>query len=191
MNDTINTNISMYSLRLAINTFFIALSLIFVIHTSVSAQDNAGITLIPATIEKPADPGQVLNEVLRVSNDSASEKEYFLYKKNIKGVEAGGVPVFADDIAEKTGYEIAEWIDFEGESIIVPAFSTVDVPVIIRVPDSATPGSHFGGIFVSAQPPRLRETGAAVGYEVVSIISIRINGDVVDSARIRQFSTDK
>jgi hypothetical protein len=43
---------------------------------------------------------------------------------------------------------------------------------------------------VSIEPPRLRQTGASVAYEVGSIISIRIHGDVVENARIRSFSTD-
>ncbi len=159
--------------------------------TRVYAQDNAGITLIPATIEKPANPGDVLNEVLVVTNESTEDKEYFIYKKDIKGVETGGVPIFAEEGTEKTGYEITEWIAIPTEPIKVPANSSFELPIVITVPDTATPGSHFGGIFISAEPPKLRETGAGVGYEVVSIISIRISGDVVDTARIRQFSTDK
>ncbi len=159
--------------------------------TFVHAQDYAGLTLIPATIEKPANPGDILNEVLVVTNESSSDGEYFVYKRNIKGVETGGVPIFADEEAEKTGYEITEWIAIPTEPIKVPANSSVELPILITIPDTATPGSHFGGIFISAEPPKLRETGAGVGYEVVSVISIRISGDVVDTARIRQFSTDK
>jgi len=170
---------------------FIFVASLFTGNTLVYAQDNAGITLVPATIEKPANPGDVLNEILKVTNESSVDREYFVYKKNIKGVETGGVPVFATEDSEKTGYEITEWIEIPTEPIKVPANSSVELPIVIRVPDTATPGSHFGGIFVSVEPPRLRETGAGVGFEVVSVISIRINGDVVDTARIRQFSTDK
>lgn len=155
------------------------------------AQDSAGIKVIPATIEEAADPGAVISQTLKITNESDSDKEYFIYKKNIKGVEDGGVPVFSDDEGEKTGYEITEWIEISTESIKVAAHQSVDLPVVINVPGTATPGSHFGGIFVSAEPPKLREIGAGVGYEVVSIVSIRISGDIIDTARIRSFSTDK
>ncbi len=157
----------------------------------VSAQQNAGITLVPATIEEPANPGDVLSETLTITNESNIEKEFFIYKKNIKGVEAGGVPLFAEEGAERTGYELSEWISISAESVLVPAFGSVELPVIITVPDSATPGSHFGGIFVSAEPPKLREIGAGVGYEVASVVSIRISGGINDTARIRSFATDK
>lgn len=159
--------------------------------SNVFAADNAGITLVPAMIEESADPGATLTKTLKITNDSTQDKEYYIYKKNIKGVEAGGVPLFAQDETEKTGYEMTEWIIIPTEPIKVAAGATVDLPVTINVPSSATPGSHFGGVFVSAEPPKLREIGAGVGYEVASIMSIRISGDIIDTARIRSLATDK
>jgi len=156
----------------------------------VFAQE-AGIKLVPATIEKLANPGDTIVEDLVVTNVSNEEKQFFIYKRNIKGVGDGGVPLFSADDTEQTGYEISEWISFQTEPIVVPARGEITFPVTIVVPGTATPGSHFGGIFVSAEPPKLRENGAGVGYEVASIVSIRISGDVIDNARIRSFSTGK
>lgn len=155
------------------------------------AQSGAGITLVPATIEERADPGSTISQTFKVTNESSEEKQYYIYKRDIKGVEGGGVPIFAEEGAERTGFELTEWIQLPAEQLIVPAYETRDLPVTINVPGNATPGSHFGGIFISAEPPKLRETGAGVGYEVASVVSIRINGDVLDLARIRSFSTDK
>lgn len=162
----------------------------FFVHTTF-AQDNAGITVIPASIERLASPGEIITETLKVTNESTEDKEYYIYKKNIKGVEDGGVPVFSEEGGEITGYEISEWIQIQAEPIRISAGQTVDLPFVVDIPVTATPGSHFGGIFVSAEPPKLREIGAGVGYEVVSIVSIRISGDVIDTARVRSFSTDQ
>jgi hypothetical protein len=169
---------------------FIVILCAFLFVTPVSAQES-GIKVIPATIEKPAKPGDVLNEVLEITNVSEEEKEYYIYKRNIKGVEEGGVPVFSLEGEEPTGYEISEWIEMQAEPIRLAPRTSLVFPITIRVPETASPGSHFGGIFVSVEPPRLREIGAGVGYEVASIISIRIDGDIIDDARIRSFSTDK
>lgn len=158
--------------------------------TSVHAQES-GIKLIPASIEERADPGQVLVREVKVTNVSDEDKEYYIYKRDIIGVEESGVPVFAEENTEKTGYEITEWIGFAGETILVKAGETVVLPITITVPENASPGSHFGGVFVSQEAPKLRQMGAGVGYEVATIISIRISGEVVDDARIRSFSTDK
>ncbi len=169
---------------------FLSLLVFFVSSDSVFAQ-GAGIRLVPATVETAADPGEIITEILTITNVSSEEKEYFLYKRDIKGVEEGGVPIFAEEGEEKTGYEVTEWIELQEEPIKLPAGGEFSFPLVIKVPESASPGSHFGGVFISAEPPKLREIGAGVGYEVASIISIRISGDIVDSARVRSFSTDK
>ena len=159
--------------------------------TPALAQTNAGVTVIPAFIEKPADPGVTLNEVLKVTNESDFEKLYYLYKKNITGVESGGVPIFAEEGVVSTEYEMSEWVELTIETVTVPAHERIEIPFTIRVPESASPGSHFAGVFVSEEPPRVRETGAGVGFEVASILIIKISGDIDDSARIRSFSTDR
>lgn len=171
--------------------FPIVLFFAFLNFDAAFAQDSAGVTLEPTTIEDRADPGTVITKTLIVKNESEIDKEFYVYVRNISGVEAGGVPIFAEDGIEKTGYEIADWVSIGSGTVAVPGGGSAEIPVTISVPESATPGSHFGGVFVSMEPPKFRETGASVGYQVVSVISILINGDVIDTARVRSFSTDK
>lgn len=163
---------------------------IYLAPTEVAAQ-GVGIKVTPAFIEELAEPGEVLEETLVIMNVNDEAKTFFLYRQDISGVEADGVPVFAEEGVEPTGYELSEWIIFDEQQIEVPANGEFRLPIRIEVPENASPGSHFGGIFVSAEPPRLREIGAGVGYEVASIMSIRISGDITDNARIRSFSTNK
>lgn len=171
--------------------FFCVLVFNFSPHKVEAQQLGAGIQIVPATIEDLAEPGETLDVELTITNLNSEDTQFFLYTREIKGVEDGGTPVFADPGAEVTGYEITEWIEFGTSSVVIPADSDFILPVRINVPVDATPGSHFGGIFVSREAPRLRQIGAGVGYEVAAIVSIRVAGDVVDDARIRSFSTDK
>ena len=166
--------------------------MLYGIPQSAHAQvEGAGIKLVPATIERLASPGETIKETVTITNESSEEKQFFLFTKNIKGVENGGVPVFADDNLEPTGYEMTEWVKLDFDSIDMEPHEVRSFPVVITVPENASPGSHFGGLFVSVEPPRLREIGAGVGYQVASIFSIRIKGDIIDEARIRSFSTNK
>jgi hypothetical protein len=171
---------------------FVALFFSFLIPLSiVSAQNTnlAGIGLSPATIENSANPGETQQHQVTVTNLSGSQQTYYLYMRDISGVTDGGTPIFADENAEKTGFELTQWLTLDkSEMLLAPGESTV-VTVSIAVPENATPGSHFGGIFVTTQAPKLRETGAAVSYEVADIISIRVAGDAVENAQIRSFST--
>lgn len=156
----------------------------------VLAQDvAAGIGLRPATVEENMEPGEVRDFVVTVSNLSAEERTYYLFKRNIVGVQAGGVPIFATDGLEPTGYELTEWIALNETELVMAPGEDRQVNFTMAVPEDASPGSHFGAIFVSLDPPRLRQTGAAVGYDVANIITIRVAGEVDESATIRQFST--
>lgn len=156
------------------------------------AQNNkaAGIGLTPATIEGPAIPGETQTHDVQVTNLSGVRQTYYLFTKDISGVSDGGVPVFADESAEKTGYELSSWVTLDVPEITLDPGEAKSITVTIAVPQDATPGSHFGGVFVSMDPPKLRSTGASVGYQVANIISIRVAGDAVENAQIRSFSAD-
>jgi hypothetical protein len=163
---------------------FLLASFIFFLTFSVAfAQDSAGVGLKPATIEEMMESGEERDFSVEISNLSGSDQTYYLSRRDITGVNPGGVPIFAQDNIEKTGYELSEWITLGNQS--------ASINFRLKVPENAAPGSHFGGVFVSIDPPRLRSTGASVSYEVANIISIRVAGDAVESAQIRQFSTDK
>lgn len=159
-------------------------------YASVEAQSRAGIGIRPAVIENNAQPGETQEHMIGVTNLSESAQTYYLYKRDIISVDAGGSPVFADEDAEKTGFELTEWLSIDREEITLDPGEEQEIKLTIAIPDNATPGSHFGGVFVSMEPPRLRSTGASVGYEVANIVSIRVAGDAVESAQIRSFSTD-
>lgn len=183
----------MTSATKSFSVFFVLLSvlLLSVPLFTVDAQRNiaAGIGLRPAVIEDSADPGEVLEQQVTVANLSNSSQTYYLFLRDISGVQTGGVPIFADENAERTGYELTEWVELDQTELTLDPGEEKAVLVTIRVPENATPGSHFGGVFVSLDPPRMRSTGASVAYEVANIISIRVAGDAIENAQIRSFST--
>ena len=158
--------------------------------SSVHAQ-GAGVTISPATIEEQVDPGEQRTFTVRVENLQPNEETYYLFTRNISGVRGGGVPIFASEDQERTGYELADWVTLGQREITLPGGAASDIEVAITVPDDASPGSHFGGVFVSVDPPEIERSGAAVGYQVANIISLRVSGEAREEASIRQFSTDR
>lgn len=181
------------SLRRLLATFAVS-CLLFIPFLLAYAQapnkNLAGIGLTPASIEQAANLGEVKKYNLGITNLSGARQTYYLYLKDISGVKDGGVPIFADEGAEKTGYELTSWVALNTQEITLDANEEKPVEVTISVPQNATPCSHFGGIFVSMQPPKMRKTGASVGYEVAHVISLNVAGECVDKAQIRSFSTD-
>jgi hypothetical protein len=155
------------------------------------AQGEVGVSISPALIEEALDPGVKKEYSVTVKNLNNYEQKFYISTKNITDVRDGGAPVFADPNAEKTGMELSQWITLGVTEIVVPAGVSERINFTMQVPTDATPGSHFGSVFISVDAPELKESGAAVGYEVANIISIRVTGDANEGANIRQFSTER
>lgn len=160
--------------------------------TSISfAQGTAGVAISPALIEETLDPGEEKDYTLTIQNKESGDRTFFFSAKNISDVTSTGQPIFAKDVNEVTGMELAKWIELEQTQMTLAPEERGTLNFKMRLPQDASPGSHFGGVFVSVEPPDIENSGAAIAYEVANIISIRVSGDVNETANIRQFSTDK
>lgn len=160
---------------------------------AIAQEGSAGVGITPAVID-PAEqfkPGQVGQFSVRVSNLSGVDQVYYLTKRDIIGVQDGGVPIFAEEQSVKTGFEMTDWITLSTDKVEIAAGQEAEVPFLISIPEIVSPGDHFGSVVISVEPPELRSSGASIGYEVANIISIRIAGEVLEQARIREFSTSK
>lgn len=177
------------TLQRTLSTLLIFTGLFLAMTATAFAQDGAGIGMRPAVIENNGDPGESQSHVIGVTNLSSAKQTYYIFTRDITGVQSGGVPIFAEEDAEKTGYEMSDWISLGVTEVELEPGEEKEVSVAITIPDNATPGSHFAGVFASMEPPKMRSVGASVGYQVASIISIRVSGDVIENAEIRQFST--
>lgn len=155
------------------------------------AQGGVGVRISPAVIEETLDAGVSKTYSFEVENLNDTEQQYYLFTRNISDVAEGGAPIFADSNQEVTGYDLVDWLTLPVGDIILAPGERQSIDFKMDVPLDASPGSHFGGIFVSADPPKIEKSGAAVGYQVANIISIRVSGDAVETASIRQFSTGK
>lgn len=165
--------------------------LFFAVCTHLVEAQTTGVSINPATIEETVDPGVRKIYTLTIENLDSQEQLFYIFTRNISGVRDGGVPIFAKYNDEHTGFELTDWITADATELLVPAKGKASFDFTLNVPDNASPGSHFGGVFVSVDPPEIKSSGAAVGYQVASILSIRVSGEAVEQASIRQFSTSK
>ncbi|MBP9669337.1 MAG: hypothetical protein KBE09_03540 [Candidatus Pacebacteria bacterium] len=156
----------------------------------VHAQSPEAIEITPAVIEDRVTPGQTYRFAIKVTNGSQTEKTFYLGAQDISGLDERGVPLFAEE-GQPTEYELSSWIRLPQESVVIGPGETRSIPYVINVPSNASPGAHFGGVFLDVRPPKLRTIGAGIGMRTGSIINLRIAGDVQEDARIREFSTEK
>ena len=77
----------------------------------------------------------------------------------------------------------------ETNQITLEAGESRQVSYTIVVPENASPGGHFGGIFIDRLADATNVIGAGVGFQVGSLLSIQVGGDYVEAVKIREFST--
>ena len=172
-------------------TTALLVAVLAVLAPQLSLAQGAGVRISPAVIEETLDAGERKTYTIEVENLNQTEQQYFLFTRNISGVADGGAPIFADSNLDQTGYELADWITLPFGDITLAPGARQSIDFTMDVPGDASPGSHFGGVFVSAEPPKMENSGAAVGYQVANIVSIRVSGEAIETASIRQFSTGK
>lgn len=155
-----------------------------------NAQGSAGVRISPAVVEETLDPGQSKTYDAKIRNLNSSEIKFFIFTRNIEGVSDQGTPIFST-LSKENDYGLIDWVSLSQTEIVLGPNEEKTFNFTINVPDGASPGGHFGGVFVSVDAPDIQRSGAAIGYQVGNIISIRVSGDANESASIRQFSTDK
>ncbi len=155
----------------------------------VGAQSAVSIKIQPALIEERIEPGARLEKTIKVTNIDQSRKTLYLVVRDIEDLSPSGNPVFS--ASPRDVYGVANWVSFPRKSVTLGAGEASEVPVVFTVPKDAAPGGHFGAIFFSSEPVRPGETGAGVGFEVGTIVNLRIAGETSEEARIREFRTGK
>ena len=150
----------------------------------------SGLTIDPAIIETGVEPGQVFSSVIKATNMDEETRTFYIVKRNMRELSPGGQPIFADE-GEETGFAMISWVKISKTPIVIKSGETKEIPFSIEVPTGARAGGHFGALFLSMSAPDIDKTGIGVGYQVGTIINLRIAGEIFEEAQIREFRTDK
>ncbi len=168
---------------------FIAAASLFGVQFA-AAQAGQGIQVKPAIIEDNVKPGQQFNFSFTFTNIGSTDQTFYLSAQNIKGLDSSGLPIFAA-AGESTGYELSSWINLPTDAITLHSGQSQTFNLTAQVPMGVSPGAHFGGVFITNQPPKVNSNGSGVGMSVGGIMSLTVAGNIVEDAKLQEFSTDK
>jgi hypothetical protein len=93
-----------------------------------------------------------------------------------------------------SGTDISTWVTFDQTSILVPAREAVNVTATIVVPSTASAGGHYLALVVGKTPQEGAlgdESGLTVGQKVASLFLVNVTGEVRQTGRLVEFSTDQ
>jgi len=178
---------------------FFGISAVFlgvILTTQPVLAQTIGIKVSPVKVEEIVDPGQVLEEHLKVANESDMPKTFYVYLRDFKAEgESGQARLILPNSEE--GYFLASWIEAPAEGIDFAPGEEKVISYRINVPAEVGPGGYYGAIVMGTEPPKLQGTeedkgaGIAVAQQTASLILLRVKGDVFEEAKVREFNTDK
>ena len=161
------------------------------------ARAQVGIKITPVKTEEIVDPGESFTSEVRVLNNSNENKTFYAYLRDFQAEgELGRVKLIAPG-SEEEGSFMASWIDITSEGVEFAPGEEKAIPYTINVPANAGPGGHYGAILFGTVPPKLsletgdKGAGMAIAQQTGSLILLHVSGDVVEEARVREFTTEK
>lgn len=151
------------------------------------AQERVGLTVSPPTFESSANPGDTINNSVRVENTTDSPLDVSVDVRNFSALgEEGQVNLSTED----NSYALAKWIKVTPSSGTIAPKDSRTFQYTISVPTNAQPGGRFGSIVFKTNPKAVGGgSNVAVGQEVGALVFMKIAGDVHENAQVASFTT--
>ena len=166
--------------------FVIGIGLLLGFSNFVFAQ-GTGLSISPLTFELTANPGDVLENKLKVYNPTDSIISIKMEVEDFKPVgEAGRVIVTPE---EEITYSLKRWVKTNPSEFTLKPKEQKFVDFIIEVPENAEPGGKYGSILASTTAAIGKGvTGAAIAQKAAALILLTVSGEVIEDLEIVEFS---
>ena len=153
-------------------------------------EDSRSITISPLTFELTANPGEQINNKIKVINSGPQPIFVRMEVEDFTAVgESGGV-VIQDQ--ENDSFSLAKWVTMnESEFTLLPAEQKI-IDFSINVPLEGEPGGHYGSILAVASPPDvIAGGGSGVSQKVGSLLLLSVAGEVKENLVVEEFKVGK
>ncbi len=165
------------------------LSFLFSGISSVYAAPSQSISVTPPLFQFSVNPGDIWQSTVRVVNNNTYPLTVYPEVVNFEPEGEDGKGRFVPVIRSEERISLAEWIEIGSGPYVIPPEQSGEIPFFVEVPDDASPGGHFATILISTEEPKSDSSMAIVTSQTVaSLFFVRVEGDVVENAAIREFS---
>ncbi len=148
------------------------------------------LTFTPPSFDFSANPGDVVNDAVRVHNDGDEPATLRVEAVNFTAKaddETSGIPEFYPSGEVRDGRGLAPWISFINPEITLQPGERGSVFFEIRVPEDAGPGSYFGAALVTSLSPQDDQGVGVIGNTAVLML-LKVNGDIAEEAKLTGFT---
>ena len=157
----------------------------------ISAQEQKiGLTISPLTFELTANPGDTLENKIKVSNPTASIMSVKMEAEDFTASgELGQVIV---EETENITYSLKRWVKTDPVEFTLKPDESKFVTFVINVPKNAEPGGKYGSVLASItgiEGPKV--SGATIIQKVGALVLLSVSGKIREEINVKEFSAPK
>jgi hypothetical protein len=144
----------------------------------------------PATIDIDAKPGSAETHTFAVINSGNAEQTYRFTARDFLASDGSDVPLFPSQPLQEDG--LADWIKFPVPEITVPARTSVDVPFVVLVPETAAGGTTHAAITatdVIKSDPSVHEN-VVINTSSAILVFVTVTGERTESLILSSWGLD-
>ncbi len=182
-------------IKIAIKLFTIITLLSIFFGPNAFSQERLSLTITPPLIKININPGDSITSSVKVVNSNPNDLTLYAIVRDFIGTTETGMIEFISEkeAASRPQYFLSRWIEISKSPIIIPAYQSAQIPFSIKVPKDAEPGGKYAAILIGTNPAEEKVSGG--GIKISSLVSalllVNVRGEVIESARVREFSTEK
>jgi hypothetical protein len=148
----------------------------------------------PVNLELNLSPGESISQKMTVVNRLGKTVDFSISKEDFTG--SNDPDKSSVLLGEESGGETSakNWMTPEVDQISLNHGDRLNFSIEIKVPENATPGSHYAGVIVSSgEEDAKSESGSMVKLvsRVGMLILINVPGDIRESGKITEFGAGK
>ena len=157
-------------------------------------EGSLSITVTPSLFQLSIGPGESWSSSVKIVNNNQYDATYYAQVLDFEAAGEDGaakyIPIISRVSSKPIPYSLASWMSVPQVPMTIKAGHSQEVPFTLHIPENAEPGGHYAAILVGSKPQgSLTSTGAKISSYVSSLLFVRIKGDIIESGRIREFST--
>jgi len=172
-----------------IRLFFLLAVFILIAPFPAKGQEKVSTAITPILFELTANPADILEKTLKVTNTGDGITTYTMDVEPFVGNEVGQATITDED---DPNYSLRNWVTIKPASFTIKPKESQLVVFTIKVPGNAEPGGRYGSILASANSGNnLSGSGAVTKQKVGSLILVSVAGNINYSANIKSFNSDR